>query len=74
MNKLIVPNRGVVTGTNIPQGPQNACADVQEPNDTSATNAIPYTIEAIAERRVSDEGQEGMKAFLEKRLAAWIVN
>ena len=40
--------RIVVTGTNIPQGPQNAtivttargarpCADVQEPNDTSAT-------------------------------------
>lgn len=35
-------------------------------------DAIPYTIEAIAERRVSDEGQEGMKSFLEKRLAAWI--
>jgi methylglutaconyl-CoA hydratase len=35
-------------------------------------DAIPYTIEAIAERRVSDEGQEGMKAFLEKRLASWI--
>jgi len=37
-------------------------------------DAIPYTIEAIAERRVSEEGQEGMKAFLEKRLASWIVN
>jgi methylglutaconyl-CoA hydratase len=35
-------------------------------------DAIPYTIEAIAERRVSEEGQEGMKAFLEKRLATWI--
>jgi len=35
-------------------------------------DAIPYTIETIAERRVSDEGQEGMKAFLEKRLASWI--
>src|ERR1051325_459505 len=35
-------------------------------------DAIPYTIEAIAERRVSEEGQEGMKAFLEKRLASWI--
>jgi len=37
-----------------------------------AIDAIPYTIEAIAARRVSDEGQEGMKAFLEKRLADWI--
>lgn len=35
-------------------------------------DTIPYTINAIAERRVSEEGQEGMKAFLEKRLASWI--
>ena len=35
-------------------------------------DAIPYTIDAIATRRVSEEGQEGMKAFLEKRLATWI--
>jgi methylglutaconyl-CoA hydratase len=35
-------------------------------------DAIPYTIDAIATRRVSAEGQEGMKAFLEKRLASWI--
>ena len=36
-------------------------------------DAIPYTIDAIATRRVSEEGQEGMKAFLEKRLASWIA-
>lgn len=35
-------------------------------------DAIPYTIQAISERRVSDEGQEGMRAFLSKGLAAWI--
>jgi methylglutaconyl-CoA hydratase len=35
-------------------------------------DAIPYTIEAIAARRVSEEGQEGMKAFLEKRKASWM--
>jgi len=35
-------------------------------------DAIPYTIEAIATRRTSEEGQEGMKAFLNKGLAAWI--
>ena len=34
--------------------------------------AVPYTIDAIATRRVSEEGQEGMKAFLNKGLAAWI--
>jgi methylglutaconyl-CoA hydratase len=35
-------------------------------------DAIPYTIEAIASRRVSQEGQEGMQAFLNKGLAAWV--
>lgn len=37
-----------------------------------ATDAVPYTIEAIAERRVSEEGQRGMKAFLEKTKAPWV--
>ena len=35
-------------------------------------DAVPYTIEAIANRRVSDEGQEGMQAFLDKGLASWV--
>jgi len=34
---------------------------------------IPYTIEAIAERRVSEEGQGGMQAFLKKSKAPWTV-
>jgi methylglutaconyl-CoA hydratase len=34
-------------------------------------DAIPHTIDAIATRRVSDEGQKGMKAFLEKKKAPW---
>jgi methylglutaconyl-CoA hydratase len=34
-------------------------------------DAIPYTIEAIAERRVSEEGQQGMGAFLRKEKAPW---
>ncbi len=33
--------------------------------------AIPYTIDAIATRRVSSEGQAGMKAFLAKEKAPW---
>ncbi len=35
-------------------------------------DAIPYTIDAIAARRVSAEGQAGMQAFLNKGLAPWI--
>lgn len=34
-------------------------------------DAIPYTIEAIATRRVSEEGQGGMSAFLKKEKAPW---
>ncbi len=33
--------------------------------------AIPYTIDAIATRRTSDEGQQGMQAFLRKEKAPW---
>jgi methylglutaconyl-CoA hydratase len=32
----------------------------------------PYTAEMIAKLRVSDEGQEGMNAFLEKRKPKWV--
>jgi methylglutaconyl-CoA hydratase len=33
--------------------------------------AMPITAAAIAARRVSPEGQEGLRAFLEKRIASW---
>ncbi|MEW5984167.1 MAG: enoyl-CoA hydratase-related protein [Acidobacteriota bacterium] len=36
-----------------------------------AADALVLTIEAIAARRVSAEGQEGMRAFMEKRPPAW---
>jgi methylglutaconyl-CoA hydratase len=35
-------------------------------------DALPYTIDAIATRRTSAEGQAGMGAFLKKELAPWI--
>jgi methylglutaconyl-CoA hydratase len=35
-------------------------------------SAVEYSAEAIAERRVSKEGQDGMRSFLEKRPADWI--
>jgi methylglutaconyl-CoA hydratase len=34
--------------------------------------AVPYTVEAIAARRVSEEGQAGMSAFLKKEKPPWI--
>lgn len=34
-------------------------------------DAVPYTIEAIAGRRVSKEGQNGMNAFLKKEKPPW---
>jgi methylglutaconyl-CoA hydratase len=30
------------------------------------------TVNAIADRRASAEGQEGMRAFLEKRTPSWL--
>lgn len=39
--------------------------------DLSVDEARPYTARAIAERRVSPEGQEGLRAFLEKRSPKW---
>ena len=36
-------------------------------------DAIPYTIEAIATRRVSEEGQAGMNAFLKKEKPPWVT-
>ena len=37
----------------------------------SPADAQPITIAAIARRRVSPEGQEGLRAFLEKRKPSW---
>ncbi len=34
-------------------------------------DSVPYTIEAIATRRVSEEGQAGMNAFLKKEKPPW---
>jgi methylglutaconyl-CoA hydratase len=39
----------------------------------SVDEAMPITATAIATRRVSTEGQEGLRAFLEKRAPAWLV-
>ena len=41
-------------------------------NRKISNNVIAHTTQAIAEIRVSDEGQEGLSAFLEKRKPAWL--
>ncbi len=42
-------------------------------NNMTLEQAIPYTAELIAKMRISDEGQEGMNSFLEKRKPNWII-
>jgi len=41
-------------------------------NELSINEALEYTAKIIADIRASDEGQEGMAAFLEKRKPSWI--
>ncbi|MBW6490663.1 MAG: enoyl-CoA hydratase/isomerase family protein [Lentimicrobium sp.] len=43
----------------------------QVSNKITLEEALSYTAEMIAEIRASEEGQEGMAAFLEKRKALW---
>lgn len=42
-------------------------------NDLTLEEAIDYTARMIADIRASEEGQEGMNAFLEKRKPKWIM-
>ena len=37
-------------------------------------DVLALTVDAIARQRVSPEGQEGLRAFLEKRPAAWAAD
>ncbi|MCI0495571.1 enoyl-CoA hydratase-related protein [candidate division KSB1 bacterium] len=59
----------------ISSGPKalEMCKDLLEKvPQMNLEQAKKYTAEAIAKLRVSDEGQEGMKAFFEKRKPNWI--
>jgi methylglutaconyl-CoA hydratase len=44
---------------------------IREVGERSLEEAGPYTAEVISKLRMSDEGQEGMNAFLEKRKPKW---
>ncbi len=58
--------------TSAPEAVAAAKRLIAEVASSSPTNATEYTIDAIAARRVSPEGQEGMTAFLAKRAPSWI--
>jgi methylglutaconyl-CoA hydratase len=57
--------------TSGPQAMAAAKALVRHVAGRDRADAIAYTIDAIAERRVSPEGQDGMRAFLDKRKPSW---
>jgi methylglutaconyl-CoA hydratase len=61
--------REILTGA--PEGIAAAKALIREVWGRSIEEARPITAHAIATRRVSPEGQEGLTAFLEKRKPGW---
>ena len=54
-----------------PEAIAAAKALIAQVSERSVDEARPLTARAIAERRVSAEGQEGLNAFLEKRKPSW---
>jgi len=57
--------------TSAPEAVAAAKQLIAEVSSRTPTSATEYTIDAIAARRVSPEGQEGMTAFLAKRPPSW---
>lgn len=55
-----------------PQSIQKIKSLMDQISGKSLEEASQFTTRLIAECRVSEEGQEGMKAFLEKRKAKWV--
>ena len=58
--------------TSGPEAVSAAKALIRDVAARGAAAATDITVEAIARQRVSPEGQEGMRAFLEKRPPSWI--
>jgi methylglutaconyl-CoA hydratase len=58
--------------TSAPEAVAAAKRLITEVADGTRTSAAEYAIDAIAARRVSKEGQEGMGAFLAKRPPSWL--
>jgi methylglutaconyl-CoA hydratase len=73
--ELDICAQNVITGLlqNSPQAMGAAKALIHNIyNRKISNNVIAHTTQAIAEIRVSDEGQEGLTAFLEKRQPNWL--
>jgi methylglutaconyl-CoA hydratase len=56
-----------------PQAVAAAKALIRNVTGRAVEEAMPITTAALAKRRVSKEGQDGLRAFLEKRKASWIA-
>jgi methylglutaconyl-CoA hydratase len=57
---------------NGPQAMRAAKALAQRVGNMDRAAATEYTVQLIADLRVGEEAQEGLRAFLEKRTAAWV--
>lgn len=57
-----------------PLAQQQAKQLIRDLPDMCSTQKLKQTAQLIARTRVSDEAQEGLKAFFEKRPASWISN
>jgi methylglutaconyl-CoA hydratase len=66
INKIIE-----IINKNSPQAVRAAKQLLKKVWGTSAQESRDYVIQAISDIRVSAEGQEGLKAFLEKRTPSW---
>jgi methylglutaconyl-CoA hydratase len=56
-----------------PEAVRQAKALIRRVAGRPAAEVSAFTAETLADRRVSREGQEGMRAFLERRTASWVV-
>jgi methylglutaconyl-CoA hydratase len=56
-----------------PEAVRHAKALIRRVAGHPAAEVSSFTAETLADRRISPEGQEGMRAFLEKRAASWVV-
>ena len=54
-----------------PEAARNAKAVIREQRGLARGDALAVTVRRAARQRVSDEGQEGLGAFLDKRPPAW---
>lgn len=54
-----------------PEASRNAKVIIREQRGLSRRDALGLTVRAAARQRVSVEGQEGLRAFLDKRPASW---